>query len=321
MFWLGFADGGSLEEKGKRLHVYISDYSNSRWEVPQSIIPRPKATDDNIRNSLMGTTAAAAAADHKEIKHEKLLAVTYTTHPFGFAITRISNGEVLFNSTPAAPADDSSSSSSSSSFNPMVFKDQYLEISTQLPVTASLFGLGESTRPDGLQLKQGRTYTLWTTDITAMHVNVDLYGAYPFYMDVREARAAAGGQQLTHGVLLLNSNAMEVSYGAEYLTFRVTGGVLDFYFFPGPSPLAVLDQYTQLVGRPAPMPYWSFGKPPSPPPPQLLHTKTRTKSPYPAAQLVLPSLVEGLGEVTLCIFHEAHEIKNKKIHLFLNIMI
>jgi alpha-glucosidase/alpha-D-xyloside xylohydrolase len=286
MFWLGFADVGRLEEKGSRVHVYISDYYNSRWEVPQSIIPRPKATD-TIRNSLMGTTAAAAAAaaDHKEIKHEKLLAVTYTTHPFGFAITRISNGEVLFNSTPAAaaaehdtaaPADDSSSSSSSSSssFNPMVFKDQYLEISTQLPGTASLFGLGESTRPDGLQLKQGRTYTLWTTDITAMDVNIDLYGAYPFYMDVREARAGAGGQQLTHGVLLLNSNAMEVSYGAECLTFRVTGGVLDFYFFPGPSPLAVLDQYTQLVGRPAPMPYWSFGKPPIPPPPkQNPHTQ------------------------------------------------
>jgi alpha-glucosidase/alpha-D-xyloside xylohydrolase len=277
MFWLGFADVGRLEEKGNRVHVYISDYYNSRWEVPQSIIPRPKATD-TIPNSLVGTTAAAA--DHKEIKHEKLLAVTYTTQPFGFAITRISNGEVLFNSTPAAAAaehdtaapadddDDSSSSSSSSSFNPMVFKDQYLEISTQLPVTASLFGLGESTRPDGLQLKQGRTYTLWTTDITAMQVNIDLYGAYPFYMDVREARATAGGQQLTHGVLLLNSNAMEVSYGAECLTFRVTGGVLDFYFFPGPSPLAVLDQYTQLVGRPAPMPYWSFGKHPSSPAPQ-----------------------------------------------------
>jgi alpha-glucosidase/alpha-D-xyloside xylohydrolase len=284
---------GSLEEKGNRVHVYISDYYNSRWEVPQSIIPRPKATD-TIRNSLIGTTAAAAA-DHKEIKHEKLLAVTYTTHPFGFAITRISNGEVLFNSTPAAapaaaaaehdtaaPANDSSSSSSSSSssFNPMVFKDQYLEISTQLPVTASLFGLGESTRPDGLQLKQGRTYTLWTTDITAMDVNIDLYGAYPFYMDVREARAAAAGgqqQQLTHGVLLLNSNAMEVSYGsAECLTFRVTGGVLDFYFFPGPSPLAVLDQYTQLVGRPAPMPYWSFGKPPYPPPKQNPHTRHLT---------------------------------------------
>lgn len=310
MFWLGFAGVGRLEEKGSRVHVYISDYDNSRWEVPQSIIPRPKATD-TIRNSLMGTTATAA--DHKEIKHEKLLAVTYTTHPFGFAITRISNGEVLFNSTPAAaPADDSSSSSSSSSFNPMVFKDQYLEISTQLPGTASLFGLGESTRPDGLQLKQGRTYTLWTTDITAMDVNIDLYGAYPFYMDVREARAGTGGQQLTHGVLLLNSNAMEVSYGAECLTFRVTGGVLDFYFFPGPSPLAVLDQYTQLVGRPAPMPYWSFGKP---------HIPTKTKSPY-TQQLSLfcLHLWRGWGEVTLCIIYETHEMI-KESFFFFNIMI
>lgn len=215
-------------EKKTRLRVYISDYSNSRWEVPHSLLPRPKLSS--------------------KLKHvsSPQLAVTYTRKPFGFAVTRISNGEVLFNSTPPTTGNKNLL------FNSLVFKDQYLELSTQLPSTAALFGLGESTRPDGLKLNKNRTFTLWATDTGSIRTDVDLYGSYPFYLDGRE-----GG--LFHGVLLLNSNGMEVVYQENYLTYKVLGGVLDFYFFLGPSPLDVVDQFTQLVGRPAPQPYWSFG--------------------------------------------------------------
>ncbi|KAK9154851.1 hypothetical protein Sjap_002331 [Stephania japonica] len=37
-----------------------------------------------------------------------------------------------------------------------------------------------------------------------------------------------------------------------------TTDVFDFYFFSGPTLLSVVDQYTQFVGRPAPMPYWAL---------------------------------------------------------------
>lgn len=199
--------------------------------MPHTLIPRQKI-DSKLKDAKI---------------HE--LAVSYTRKPFGFAVTRISTGDVLFNSTPPM----TSAANDELLFNSLVFKDQYLEISTQLPAGASLYGLGESTRPDGLKLKTNHTYTLWATDIGSINLDMDLYGSYPFYLDVRE-----GG--LSHGVLLLNSNGMDITYNKESLTYKVLGGVFDFYFFPGPTPLDVVDQFTQLVGRPAPQPYWSFGK-------------------------------------------------------------
>ncbi|KAL3221744.1 hypothetical protein MRX96_029227 [Rhipicephalus microplus] len=63
-----------------------------------------------------------------------------------------------------------------------------------------------------------------------------------------------------HAVLLLNSNAMEIQLQpTPAVTFRTTGGVLDFYFFMGPTPEEVVRQYTEAVGRPMMPPYWALG--------------------------------------------------------------
>ena len=62
-----------------------------------------------------------------------------------------------------------------------------------------------------------------------------------------------------HGVLLMNSNGMDVVLTESAATFRVVGGVVDLYFLMGPTPLDVLDQLTRLVGRPALPPYWALG--------------------------------------------------------------
>ena len=62
-----------------------------------------------------------------------------------------------------------------------------------------------------------------------------------------------------HGVLLLNSNGMDVVLTKTKVRWSVTGGVLDIYFLMGPTPNLVLDQLTSIIGRPVMPPYWSLG--------------------------------------------------------------
>lgn len=86
----------------------------------------------------------------------------------------------------------------------------------------------------------------------------NLYGAHPIYQEHRETG--------THGVLLLNSNGMDIKLnqtdGQEStLEYNVVGGILDLYFFAGSEsdPAAVARQYAELVGLPAEYPYWGYG--------------------------------------------------------------
>ncbi|XP_066368936.1 probable alpha-glucosidase Os06g0675700 isoform X1 [Miscanthus floridulus] len=221
-------------ETDSRLHVRITDADHPRWEVPQSVIPR-----EAPRHITLESSTGASPSPHSSFLSAATSDLTFTLQasPFRFTVSRRSSGDVLFDTSAA-----------------LVFKDRYLELTTALPADgrASLYGLGEHTKRT-FRLQRNDTFTLWNADIAASNVDLNLYGSHPFYLDLRPSAGSA------HGVLLLNSNGMDVEYGGSYLTYKVIGGVLDFYFFAGPAPLDVVDQYTQLIGRPAPMPYWSFG--------------------------------------------------------------
>ncbi|XP_060186606.1 alpha-xylosidase 1-like [Lycium barbarum] len=229
-------------ETEDRLRIHITDAEQQRWEVPYNLLQRstPQSLKQNVGRSRKNLFPPAES----EYSGSELI-FSYKNDPFSFSVKRKSNGQTLFNST----SDDSDP------YSNLVFKDQYLEISTKLPKDASLYGLGENTQPHGIKIYPNDPYTLYTADVSSLNLNVDLYGSHPMYMDLRNVN----GEANAHAVLLLNSNGMDVFYRGDSLTYKVIGGVLDFYFFSGPTPLAVVDQYTSFIGRPAPMPYWSFG--------------------------------------------------------------
>ncbi|XP_068655456.1 probable alpha-glucosidase Os06g0675700 [Aristolochia californica] len=237
----------SFETK-ERLRVKISDADHQRWEVPEDIIPRTVAAPRKLdwrdwRFLTANQNVSPKKAYTLSVPGSDLSLTLRATSPFGFYVSRLSTGETLFDTSPEKSGSGAS----------LVFKDQYLEISTALPADrASLYGLGEHTKKT-LRLAHNETLTMWTADTASFNLDLNLYGSHPFYIDVR----APSGD--THGVLLLNSNGMDVEYGGSYVTYKVIGGVLDFYLFAGPTPESVLVQYTELIGRPAPMPYWSFG--------------------------------------------------------------
>ena len=203
----------------KRLHVKISDINNTVYQVPESVFSPPKST-----------TSSASSAQ---------LRFSYTKDPFSFTISR-ANGEILFDTRGS----------------PLVFQSQYLNIRTSLPANPYLYGLGEHSDPHRLNTTN-YTRTIWNRDSYGIPSGSNLYGDHPVYY---ETRVESG----THGVFLLNSNGLEVKINnteqdGQYLEYNVLGGVFDFYFFDGPSPVEASQQYSLIVGLPAMMPYWGFG--------------------------------------------------------------
>lgn len=84
-------------------------------------------------------------------------------------------------------------------------------------------------------------------------LNGAFLGVHPFYLALEEDGKA-------HGVFIFNSNAQEVTLGpAPHLVYRTIGGQLDIFFFPGPKPEQVIQQYQQVIGRPFLPPYWALG--------------------------------------------------------------
>ncbi|WVQ77438.1 hypothetical protein IAR50_007124 [Cryptococcus sp. DSM 104548] len=235
-------------ETASRLRVHIYDTPLNQYQVSTAILPYPNRT-------LTGTDSP----DQSDLQFD------YDTSPFAFWVTRKSDGEVLFDTRAAnIPTYDNPSEILGEANNytvlpahPLVFEDQYLQLSSALPTGANIYGLGEAVSGSGYRRNTSSTVqTMWARDI-ADPVDANMYGTHPLYMEVRQNETS--NSLASHGVFLRNSNGMDVVLRDGAIQYRAIGGTLDFYFLSGPTPNEVTEQYASTVGLPQPMPEWSFG--------------------------------------------------------------
>ncbi|OJJ42298.1 hypothetical protein ASPZODRAFT_2122517 [Penicilliopsis zonata CBS 506.65] len=172
---------------------------------------------------------------HKELSFQ------WSNEPsFSFNVTRVSNGDVLFSTTGSQ----------------LVYENQFLEIVTSLPAEYNLYGLGEVIH--SLRLGNNLTRTLWAAN-AGNTIDINTYGSHPIYMETRYDTAHGENRSHSHGVFLRNAHGQDVLLREEKLTWRALGGSLDLYFFSGPSPVEVIQQYQVVVGLPAMQRYHTLG--------------------------------------------------------------
>jgi alpha-D-xyloside xylohydrolase len=123
---------------------------------------------------------------------------------------------------------------------------RYVREQLSLSVGECVYGLGERFTPF---VKNGQAVDMWNEDGgTSSEL---AYKNVPFYL------SSAG-----YGVLVAHPERVSFEIASEVVSraqFSVPGEELEYHLIGGRSPKEVLRRYTELTGRPALPPAWSFG--------------------------------------------------------------
>lgn len=115
-----------------------------------------------------------------------------------------------------------------------------------IDVDEYVYGLGERFTPF---VKNGQTVEMWNEDGgTASEI---AYKNIPFHITNKG-----------YGVLVNHTGDVAYEIGSEKverIQFAVEGECLEYYLISGGSPMKTVEKYTELTGRPALVPAWSFG--------------------------------------------------------------
>lgn len=158
--------------------------------------------------------------------------------------------------------------------------DQYQFEYLGLSVGEMIYGLGERFTPF---VKNGQVVDIWNEDGGTS--SEQAYKNVPFYLSSKG-----------YGVFVANPGDVSFEVGTEVVSavqFAVRGECLDYYIIGGRDLKEVVANYTNLTGRPALVPPWSFG----------LWLTTSFTTTY--DEKTVTSFVEGMKEreIPLHVFH------------------
>ncbi|THU98203.1 hypothetical protein K435DRAFT_965039 [Dendrothele bispora CBS 962.96] len=126
-------------ETESRLHVNIFDTANKQFIIPEDIISRPVPPETSVVNS----------SD---------LVFNYDSKPFATS------------SLPSAPIPPFRPDDNGTAFDgfELVFEDEYLQLTSSLPLNTNIYGLGEYIASSGFRrdvANEGTIQTMWTRDV------------------------------------------------------------------------------------------------------------------------------------------------------------
>jgi alpha-D-xyloside xylohydrolase len=143
-----------------------------------------------------------------------------------------------------------------------------------------VYGLGERFGP---VVKNGQSVDVWNADGGTS--SEQAYKNVPFYLTNRG-----------YGVLVNDPGHVSFEVGSEAVErvqFSVAGESLEYFVIAGDTPREIIERYTALTGRPAPVPAWSYG----------LWLSTSFTTDYDEATVM--SFIDGMAErdLPLSVFH------------------
>jgi alpha-glucosidase len=135
---------------------------------------------------------------------------------------------------------------------PMAWDGENIHVWKRMPLDENYYGLGDKA---GHMNRRNRSFTMWNTDEFGWQESSDpLYKDIPFFIGLRNGAA--------YGVFFDNPYRSSFDFGKEspdYFSFGAVAGELNYYFFSGPDPKRIVQNYTALVGRTPLPPLWTLG--------------------------------------------------------------